>query len=156
MSLTIAIFIGLSLAIVFIFVYMFIRDKTIDKKFMLISVSLENINQEIYKLQKAQKDNSLKNVEDIISSELNMILENLLQSIRESQSINKREIDILYNKILKLENNIKQIALPNIAMQKEPKERIRELYDIGYSIEDIAKEVGIPAGEVKLILKLQE
>jgi hypothetical protein len=135
---------------------MFIRDKTIDKKFMLISVSLENINQEIYKLQKAQKDNSLKNVEDIISSELNMILENLLQSIRESQSINKREIDILYNKILKLENNIKQIALPNIAMQKEPKERIRELYDIGYSIEDIAKEVGIPAGEVKLILKLQE
>ena len=77
MSVTIAIFIGLSLTIIFLFLYIFARDKEIDKKFKMISVSLENINQEIYKLQQSQKDMKL-NIDSQISEKLDSILESFV------------------------------------------------------------------------------
>jgi len=156
MTTTIAIFIGLSLAVVFLFFYMFARDKEIDKKFHLISSALEDINQEIYKLQKHQKDNSLQNIENIIAEQLDGILENLVQTLEQSQYKNQEEIQMLFDKILKLETNIKTMSLPNLDVtmnKKDNKEKIKELFEIGYSIEEIAKEVGLPAGEVQLLLK---
>jgi len=155
MNLTIAIFIGLSLAIVFLFFYMFARDKAIDKKFALISAALDNINHEIYKLQKHQKDNSLKDIESMISSQLEIVLDNLIQNIKQTQNLNKQEIELLYDKISKLEIRVKDMALPNLdpVNKKDNKERIKELFEMGYSIEEIAKDVGMPAGEVHLNLK---
>lgn len=156
MTTTIAIFIGLSLAVVFLFFYMFARDKEIDKKFHLISSALEDINQEIYKLQKHQKDNSLQNIENIIAEQLDGILENLVQTLEQSQYKNQEEIQMLFDKISKLETNIKTMSLPNLDVtmnKKDNKEKIKELFEIGYSIEEIAKEVGLPAGEVQLLLK---
>jgi len=156
MTTTIAIFIGLSLAVVFLFFYMFARDKEIDKKFHLISSALEDINQEIYKLQKHQKDNSLQNIENIIAEQLDGILENLVQTLEQSQYKNQEEIQMLFDKILKLETNIKTMSLPNLDVtmnKKDNKEKIKELFEIGYSIEEISKEVGLPAGEVQLLLK---
>jgi len=156
MSMTIAIFLGLSLAVVFLFFYMFARDKAIDKKFHLISAALENINQEIYKLQKHQKDNSLQNIEHLISDQLDGVLENLVETIKQSQYKNQKEIEMLYDKISHLESNVKTMSLPNLTPAKDSKDdqtKIKELYEIGYSIEDIAKELGMPAGEVQLLLK---
>jgi len=156
MTTTIAIFIGLSLAVVFLFFYMFARDKEIDKKFHLISSALEDINQEIYKLQKHQKDNSLQNIENIIAEQLDGILENLVQTLEQSQYKNQEEIQMLFDKISKLETNIKTMSLPNLDVtmnKKDNKEKIKELFEIGYSIEEISKEVGLPAGEVQLLLK---
>jgi len=156
MMTTIAIFIGLSLAVVFLFFYMFARDKEIDRKFHLISSALEDINQEIYKLQKHQKDNSLQNIENMIAEQLEGILENLVKTFEQSQYKNQEEIQMLFDKISKLETNIKTISLPNLDVnlnKKDNKEKIKELFEIGYSIEEIAKEVGLPAGEVQLLLK---
>jgi len=154
MNITIAIFIGLSLAIVFLFFYMFARDKAIDKKFMLISAALDNINQEIYKIQKHQKDNSLKDIESIVINQIEISLEELIQSIKETQFNNKKEIEMLYDKISQLESNVKHLSLPNLEVEEKPqKDKIRELYEIGYSIEEISKEVGIPPGEIQLMLK---
>jgi len=156
MSVTIAIFIGLSLAVVFLFFYMFARDKEVDRKFHLISTALEDINQEIYKLQKQQKDNSLQNIEHMISEQLESVLGNLVKTVEQSQYKSQEEIQMLFDKISKLESNIKTMSLPNldpIANKKDNKEKIKELFEIGYSIEEIAKEVGLPAGEVQLLLK---
>ena len=156
MSTTIAIFIGLSLAVVFLFFYMFARDKEIDRKFHLISSALEDINQEIYKLQKHQKDNSLQNIETMISEQLDSVLENLINTVKQSQYKNQEEIEMLFDKISKIESNIKTISLPsleNVVDKKDNKEKIKELFEIGYSVEEIAKEVGLPAGEVQLLLK---
>jgi uncharacterized membrane protein YgaE (UPF0421/DUF939 family) len=156
MSTTIAIFIGLSIAVVFLFFYMFARDKEIDRKFHLISSALEDINQEIYKLQKHQKDNSLQNVEHMIAEQLEGVLENLVKTVEQSQYKNQQEIQMLFDKISKIESNIKTMSLPNldpIANKKDNKEKVKELFEIGYSVEEIAKEVGLPAGEVQLLLK---
>jgi len=152
MSMVIAIFIGLSLAVMFLFFYMFARDKEIDKKFYSISTALDNINQEIYKIQKRQKDNSLQNVEYMIEEQL----QQLLNTMKNNQYNNQKEIEALFDKISQLESNVKTISLPNIDIthnKKDNKEKIRELFEIGYSIEEIAKELDMPAGEVHLNLK---
>jgi len=152
MNITIAIFIGLSLAVVFLFFYMFARDKEIDKKFHLISAALDNINQEIYKIQKQQKDNSLQNVEVLIEEQLHQ----LLDTMKQNQYHNQKEIEMLFDKISQLETNVKTISLPNLNSlenKKDNRSKIKELFEMGYSIEEISKEVGLPAGEVQLLLK---
>ena len=159
MNVTIAIFIGLSLAVIFLFFYMFARDKEVDRKFQLISAALENINQEIYKLQKQQKDNSLQNIETLISEQLNDVLDNLLLSIKQSQNHSQREIELLFDKISQIELNVKSLSLPNVSTitnKKDDSDKVKALYDIGYSIEEIAKDTGISAGEIKLMLNLMK
>ena len=153
MSITIAIFIGLSIAIVFLFFYMFARDKEVDKKFHLISVALDNINQEIYKIQKQQKDNSLQNVEMMIEEQLHQ----LLDTMKQNQYNNKKEIELLFDKISQIESNVKTISLPNLDVinKKDNRAKIKELREIGYSIEEISKEVGLTAGEVNFYLNLK-
>ncbi len=155
MSITIAIFIGLSLTIIFLFLYIFARDKEIDKKFQMLSISLENINQEIYNLQKQNKDMNV-NIDSKISEQLNTILESVLIKIEENKRISQSEISQLVDKIHNLESNIKTLSLPNISnieIKKDDKEKIKELYEIGYSIEEIAKELSMSAGEVSFLLK---
>jgi len=150
-----AIFIGLAFGIVFLFFYILSREKTIEKKFSLIGGALENINQEIYKLQKHQKDNSL-NIDSMVATKVEKILNDFIEQIKQTEYKNSKEIELLYEKILQLETNLKAIAIPNInpmMNKKSDKEKIKELFEIGYSIEEIAKEVGLPAGEVQLLLK---
>lgn len=156
MSINILIFLVLTFAILFLFFYMFIRDKAIDKKFMLISTALEDINNEIYKLQKQQKANSL-DVEKIVSERLDEVLDSLIQTIKETQYKNQKEIEILYNKITKIEGDVKNFSLPNFnsMMQKDDKkEEIKSLYEIGWSVEDIAKQLHMNVGEVSFFLNL--
>ena len=156
MSVTIAIFIGLSLTIIFIFLYIFARDKDIDKKFKMLSASLENLNQEMYKLQKQQNDMKL-NIESQISEQFDSILESFVLKIEETKRYSETEIAQLMDKIQRLESNMKTLSLPNLHnntdIKKDDKEKIKELYEIGYSIEEIAKELGMTAGEVSFLLK---
>ena len=150
-----AIFIGLAFGVVFLFFYILSREKTIEKKFSLIGGALENINQEIYKLQKHQKDNSL-NIDSMVATKVEKILNDFIEQIKQTEYKNSKEIELLYEKILQLETTLKAIAIPNINPmmdKKSDKKKIKELFEIGYSIEEIAKEVGLPAGEVQLLLK---
>jgi len=159
MNLTIAIFIGLAFAIIFLFFYLFERDKAIDRKFQQMGAALEEMNHEMYQIQETQKkiSQNLKiDVEKIISNQMDDILQNLINTIKESQYKSESEIQSLYEKIAKLENNVKFTSLPNfetISDKKDVKAKIKELHQIGYSIEDIAKEVNMPVGEVEFSLK---
>jgi len=159
MSLTIAIFTGLAFAIIFLFFYLFARDKVIDRKFQRIGVALEEINKDIYKMQMEQKklsQNLQLNVENIISEQMDEILQNLINTIKESQYKSENEIRSLYEKISKLENSVKLNSLPNfetMAEKKDTKANIKELFEAGLPIEHIAKELNMPVGEVELSLK---
>jgi len=156
MSTTISIFLGLSLAVVFLFFYIFTRDREIEKKFNLISAALEDINQDLYKLKKHQKDHSLQNMENMIAEQLDSVLENLVDTIKQSQYTSQKEIELLFEKIEKIESNVRTMSLPNLEAldhKKDNNTKVKELFEMGFSIEEIAKETGIPAGEVQLILK---
>ena len=156
MSTTISIFLGLSLAVVFLFFYIFTRDREIEKKFNLISAALEDINQDLYKLKKHQKDHSLQNMENMIAEQLDSVLENLVDTIKQSQYTSQKEIELLFEKIEKIESNVRTMSLPNLEAldhKKDNNTKVKELFEMGFSIEEIAKETGVPAGEVQLILK---
>ena len=155
MTTTIGLCIGISLAIVFLFIYIFLRDKEIDRKFRFISAALDNINEEIYILQ---KNNSSNNIKSLIAEQLEVVTD-LILTIKNSELKDRKDIEKLFDKISMLESNIKVMSLSNIKTssggisKKDDIEKIKELFEIGYSIEEIAKEVGLPAGEVQLLLK---
>ncbi len=161
MSITIAIFIGFAFAIIFLFIYIFISSKSIDRKFQRIGMALEEMNEEIYQLEKKQKKISKDfelNIEKIISEKMDDVLENLINTIKDYQHKSENEIRSLYNKIEKIESNVKLNTLPHfetISTKKDDKNKIKELFEIGYSVEEIAKEVNMPVGEVQLYLKFQ-
>ena len=54
-----------------------------------------------------------------------------------------------------LKNRIRKNSLPelNNMINKSDEERIINLYKNGYTIEEISRELRIPAGEIELILK---
>ena len=152
----IAVLIGISLAVTFLFVYMFVRDKEIEKRFRLISMALERIHQDIYKLQKQKPNNPTIEVDAVISAKLDEVMSNLSSNMQELQFRNQQELEALYDKIAKIEGNVKTFVLPNLDSplnKKDNREIVRELQEIGYSYEDISKETGIPVGEVQLLLK---
>jgi predicted PurR-regulated permease PerM len=159
MSITIAIFIGFAFAIMFLFFYMFVTTRSTDRKFQRIGMALEEMNEEIYQLEKKQKKISKDfelNIEKIISEKMDDVLENLINTIKDYQNKSENEIRSLYNKIEKIESNVKLNTLPNfetISTKKDDKSKIKELFEIGYSVEEIAKEVNMPVGEVQLYLK---
>jgi predicted PurR-regulated permease PerM len=159
MNITIAIFIGLAFAIMFLFFYIFVSSKNIDRKFQRIGMALEEMNEEIYQLEQKQKKLSKDfevNIEKIISEKMDDILENLINTIKDYQNKSENEIRSLYDKIEKIESSAKLNSLPNfetISPQKDNKSKIKELFEIGYSVEEIAKEVNMPVGEVQLYLK---
>jgi DNA-binding NarL/FixJ family response regulator len=154
----IILFSGLSFTILFLFIYIFLSEKKTDKKFQRIGMALEEINEELYQIEKKQKklSNELKvELENLTDEKINNILNNIIQLIKESQQKSEIEIQSLYSKIEKLENNIKINSLPKFEIdnEKNEKTKIKELYEIGYSIEEIAKELNIPIGNVKLYLQ---
>jgi len=159
-SLIIYMFIALAFGIIFLFFYIFMRDKNIEKKFQRIGAALEEMNREIYNLQKTNREHS-KNLEleidRIISNKIDDVGESLLKILKDFKYQSSEEIKSLYDKVEKIENRVKETALPNIddlrLEKKDDKERVKELFEIGYSIEEIAKELELTAGEVQLLLK---
>ena len=155
-DLDIVIFLALSFIIVFLIVYIVIRDKEIEKKFLMISATLDSINRELYNLEKKVYS---KEKEKIMSKQLEELLNNLANNLNSMKISQNEELAVLYNKISHLEERIKYLSLPkfdnNFNNKKEIKSRIKEYKSIGYSVEEIAKELDISVGEVQLILNLE-
>ena len=60
----------------------------------------------------------------------------------------------LEEKVDSVRKNVKKVEFANISGNDEQK--IVSLYKNGYSIEEISKELRIPAGEVEFIIKMKE
>ena len=146
---TLIMFIGLSGFILFLFFYIINRDKVIENKFAGLELTLEEINQEVFKLKKEIKNlkqnATIKDVENII--------EEMIASIKKIEKNYLLKLEELEEKINIVESNNKKkfLDFSNINFQDE--EKIRSLYKNGYSIEEISRELRIPAGEVELVLK---
>jgi Na+/phosphate symporter len=153
MSLTLIIFVGLSLVIIFLFYYISLRDKALERKFSLIERTLESINQEIYRV--SQTNNA--KIEQIVIDKISEMLENLITSIKDTQLKNRKDIDLIEQKIYKIETNLKSLVAPEIApTSSNDTTKIKHLRERGYSIEDISKQLRIPVGEVELMIKMEE
>ena len=147
---TLIIFAGLSFFMFMLFLYVIKRDKIIEQKFTAFELSLEEIHKELYQLKK-ESNNKLDEKLDKIER----IIESIVDDIRVIEKKNLNIINDLKEEVEKLKFKIRKNSLPEInnMINKNDEERIVSLYKNGYSIEEISRELRIPAGEVELILK---
>jgi DNA-binding NarL/FixJ family response regulator len=147
----IIIFIGISGFILFLFMYMLKRDKEIDSKMAAMELALEDMNQEIFKLKKdlknADSNKALKDIEQVV--------ETILENIKAMEAKHKKHIKELENKLYSIEHSVKNKMVDFSNINKSDEQRIINLYKNGYSIEEISRELRIPAGEVELVIKFQ-
>ncbi len=148
--LTIVIFIGLSAFMLFLFFYMLKIEKTVERKFAAMEMSLEELNKEMFTVKKSLKQNeSLESVK-----RLENIIENLVDDVRFMEDKNREFYEKLQNEIESLKLGIKKSSIPDVSvLSKHEEEKIISLYKSGYSIEEISRELRIPAGEIELIVK---
>ena len=144
------IFTGLSAFMLFLFFYILKREKIIEQKFAAIELSLEELNKEVFLLKKELKNN--KSLQAI--QKMEEIIENIVDDIRYLDEKNRDFYKKVEEEIAKIQIEIKKQNLPAIGnINKHEEEKILNLYKNGYSIEEISRELRIPAGEIELILK---
>jgi len=146
-SIELIMFIGLSGFLLFLFFYIIRRDKIIDSKLLALEDMIEEINQELFKLKKQQNSKVLIEMEKAI--------EKLVDNIKKIEEKNIYYIKNLEEKIEKISSKVSLKPL-ELDINKIDEQRIINLYKQGYSIEDISKELMIPAGEVELVIKFQK
>jgi len=153
-SIELIMFIGLSGFLLFLFFYIIRRDKIIDSKLLAIENMIEEINQELFKLKKQQ--NSQESTKLLIGVE--KTIENLVDNIKKIEEKNIYYIKKLEERIEKISSKVslKNKTPLELDINKIDEQRIINLYKQGYSIEDISKELMIPAGEVELVIKFQK
>lgn len=153
-SIELIMFIGLSGFLLFLFFYIIRREKIIDSKLLALEDMIEEINQELFKLKKQQ--NSKESAKLLI--EMEKTIEKLVDDIKKIEEKNTYYIKNLEERIEKINSKVslKNKTPLELDINKIDEQRIINLYKQGYSIEDISKELMIPAGEVELVIKFQK
>ncbi|WP_457564835.1 DUF6115 domain-containing protein [Caminibacter sp.] len=148
--LNLIIFGGLSAFILFLFLYILKLEKKIEQKFAAMELSLEELNKEMFLVKKQIKnDETIKTLE-----RLERIIENIVDDVRIIEEKNREFNEKVENEISKITLEMKKNSLPTIStLSKHEEEKIISMYKNGYSVEEIARELRIPAGEIELIVK---
>jgi ATP/maltotriose-dependent transcriptional regulator MalT len=146
----IVIFGGLSIFILFLFFYILKLEKAIEQKFAAMELSLEELNKEMFLVKKQLKnDDTLKTLE-----RLERIIESIVDDVRIMEEKNREFYQKIEHEIAKINLEVRKSNLPNVsALSKHEEEKVISLYKSGYSIEEISRELRIPAGEIELIVK---
>jgi ribosomal protein L29 len=148
-KITLIMFVGLSGFMLFLFLYILNRDKVTESKLAGLELSLEEINQEIFKLKKEianlKQNDNFEGFEKIINQ--------FAESVKDIERRYTAKLNHIEERLDILENSSKKkiFDFSNVSMQDE--EKIKRLYQSGYSIEEISRELRIPAGEIELVLK---
>ena len=144
-------FLGLSAFILFLFFYMSKRDKIVDSKLAAMELALEDLNQEIFKLKKDIRNNETQKT----LQEMENVIEKLVENIKKIEEKNIKLIKQIENKIFNIEHSVKSKMVDFSNINKSDEQKIINLYKNGYTIEQISRELRIPAGEVELVIKFQ-
>ncbi|WP_456480774.1 DUF6115 domain-containing protein [Nautilia sp.] len=144
-------FLGLSGFILFLFIYMLKRDKVLDSKLAALELALEDVNQELFRLKKAVGS---KKTEKTLE-EIEIVIEKLVNNVKKLEEKNIKHIKELENKLFSVEHSVKNKIVDFANINKTDEQRIINLYKNGYSVEEISRELRIPAGEVELVIKFQ-
>jgi len=145
---------GISFFVFLLFLFMLKREKIIDQKFSAFEISLEGLNKEIYLIKK--KLQNIQNLPKIEKIEGQII--DLIDNMEKIEEKNIEIINLVQERINDLYAKIKQNKISDISrdISKNEEDKIVELYKNGYSIEEISKELRIPAGEIELIVKFSD
>lgn len=167
--------IGVSIVILLIIIYMYIKDLENSRKLKSYEKSIEELNKQIYSLQKSvnefeqsHKKSSIKSergideklnefraeIQNDINSTITKItpLVDIIQEVQRSFQNHKNKID---TRMAQIEDRVKSvISLPTSLNSSTEESKIISLYQSGKSKEEIAKELRLTSGEVEFFLKI--
>lgn len=144
--------VNLALIILFamVFIFFYIRDSEYQKRLFRYEKSLDDLNKELYKIQKFVKDNS--NNRNDGGDYLNK-LRSELKNIYDAMDKDRKYVD---SKIAKIEEKIKASNVIPSGFGSSDDRKILSMFKDGWSIESIARELRISKSEVEFTLKLAE
>lgn len=139
--------IGIVVLFVLIFIFFYIKDGESQKRLMRFERSLDDLNKDIYKLQK-----SLKNISSNDNAELKM---DFRKSLDDIYAIIEKDREYVDNKLTILEDRLKENSFyPSSSSSNMDDKRIISMFKDGWSVENIARELMMTKSEVEFTLKL--
>jgi len=141
---------GLSFFMFLLFYYVMKVEKAIQNKLVALELSVEELNKEVFALKKElKKATSLDALKD-----LEKIIETIVDDIKAIEEKNKSLYLSLKEEIRRISAEIKKNKIPEYtSITRHEEEKIINMYKSGYKVEEISRELRIPAGEIELILK---
>jgi len=141
---------GLSFFMFLLFYYVMKVEKGIQNKLVALELSVEELNKEVFALKKElKKATSLDALKD-----LEKIIETIVDDIKAIEEKNKTLYLSLKEEIKRISTEIKKNKIPEYtSITRHEEEKIINMYKSGYKVEEISRELRIPAGEIELILK---
>ncbi|MDO7253487.1 DUF6115 domain-containing protein [Helicobacter cappadocius] len=157
---------ALLLILVFLILYIYIKDKDVAKKTQRLEKAIEALSKEIYKTKKWIQENETQsefanstlgaNIKNEVKNNLNSGLTNLSSQIHGIQEVLEKDRDYFEEKIIALENKIREFGHFSPSSTDVDENRIIKMFQDGWSIDSIAKELRVGKGEVEFILKLAD
>ena len=147
---------GLSvLILIILFLYILARDKKTEKKLKLYERSIENLNKNLFKLEKKiEMTMTREQVTSFLDIELDEIKEPIYKSIKEIKQAVDSTRNNVESRVGGLEEKTKEyMAIPMTATLDEG--RVVSLFKSGYSTEEITKELRANISEVSFVLKMK-
>lgn len=154
---------GVGFVLVCVLAYMIIKDKDTSKRISRFESAIETIAKEIYKIQKSQQklEASLASQEFLSTengeSKFNATNDKLIALNKKLIELDK-DIDLLRNhydeKIMSLENRVREYGSFSSSGGDIDEKKIIDMFQNGFSVDSIAKELRIGRGEVEFTLKL--
>ena len=142
---------GISFFMFLLFLFMLKREKISEQKFAAIEMSLEELNKEVFLIKKRVKNRD--NFPEIERIEKQVV--ELIDNMEKIEEKNIEIINLIQERINDLYSKIKHNNISDISgdISKSEEEKILNLYKSGYTVEEISRELRIPAGKIELIVK---
>ncbi len=150
---------GLGFIMLCILGYMIAKDKDVSKRITRFENAIEAVAKEIYKIQKTQKQfqEGKSSMEFLGVSDDENSDENTITTGKKILDI-ERSVEDMKNyfdeKIIALENRVREYNNFSSAGVEVDEKKIIDMFQNGFSIDSIAKELRIGRGEVEFTLKL--
>ena len=162
--------VGVGIFVVCLFIYVVIKDRDTHKRLNRFEGALTSLAKEIYKTQKGVEKfeqegskidflNASEGAGGLLTSEIskNSSSEKIAQMSKKINELDK-DIDMLKShydeKIISLENKLKEYGHFTSGGGDIDEKKIIDMFQNGFSIDSIAKELRIGRGEVEFTLKL--
>lgn len=143
---------GIVVIFVLVFVFFYIKDGEVQKRLSRYEKSLDDLNKEIFKIQKFLKSNEIENgYSEENQKQLKLDFRNTIDDI---YAIIEKDREYVDNKLLIIEDKIKELNYFPSSSSNVDDKKIISMFKDGWSIESIAKELMITKSEVEFTLKL--
>lgn len=144
------------LILIILLLYISLKEKESAKKITQLERSIEDVNKEIYKIQKWILESEKKPKNDSQDLETLKSLGEVKNDIISLQHGLQSDRNYFEDKILVLEERLRSLGHFNTPLQQRNETQILDLFKNGYTIDAISKELRITKSEVEFVLKLSE